>query len=409
MAGLATLVSVLSRRPRDAVGSAYLLTAAWLFLPAMMSGLLTLLPSRFGESTHLATEFAGWVWPASPLMLVTNADSIIRLGAAELWHVASWMIGSQLAYGTLFVALGAWQLRPSFRRHEDRAGRLPRPGLGMRRGNRIRPCRDAPIFWKEAYFNPAAGGLLRRLVRGVTIVLLAAAVAGVLALSRSAFNELWSHGYGFGDFSDYHERLNLNFTLRFGSALLFGAWMIALGSSTAAGITSEREADTWISLRATPLESAEILRGKMLGAVRSTAKFGATIVALWLIGLASGAVHPLGFINAILEMAVFTWYVTALGIYSSVKSKATWRARAWTIGVFVTPHLCCYVPSALYLVAISLWSYSDLQGVPTEFVSPGEVGTRLLAVAYFFGGTIFYAAMGFALTRAALRGIAKGE
>ena len=32
VAGLATLISVLSRRPRDAVGLAYMLTAAWLFL-----------------------------------------------------------------------------------------------------------------------------------------------------------------------------------------------------------------------------------------------------------------------------------------------------------------------------------------------------------------------------------------
>jgi ABC-type Na+ efflux pump permease subunit len=197
--------------------------------------------------------------------------------------------------------------------------------------------------------------------------------------------------------------------LRIGSALLFGAWMIALGSTAAAGITSEREADTWSSLLATPLESAEIVRGKMLGAVRSTAMFGVTIVALWLIGFAAGAVHPLGLVNALLEMAVLTSYVSALGTYASVKSKATWRARAWTASVFVTPHLCCYLPSALYLVGISLWSYSDLHGVLTTVVSHVDPGSAFMAVGYFLGGTIFHAAMAVALSRAAVRGIATRE
>jgi ABC-type transport system involved in multi-copper enzyme maturation permease subunit len=406
VAGLATLVSVLLRRPRDAVGMAYILTTAWLFLPATLSGLLTLLPARLEELTRLASEVADWVWPASPLVLLTNADSISRGGAAELWRVASWMIGSQLAYGTLFVALCAWQLRPSFRRHEGRAGRVARPGSGMRRRNRIRPCEDDPVFWKEAYFNPAAGGVVRRLVQVVVIVLLAAVVTGALAGSLNAFQELWSHGHEFGDVSAYRARLNLNYALRLGSSIMFGAWMIGLGSITAAGITSEREQDTWNSLRATPLDSAEILRGKMLGALRSTAMFGVTIVALWLIGLAAGAVHPLGFVNALVEMAVLTWYVTALGTFASLKSKATWRARAWTLGIFVAPHLCCYVPSALYLLGISLWSYSDIHGLMSKPEPRSELLALTLASSYFFGGTVIYAAAAYVLTRAALRGLA---
>ena len=36
LAGLALLASVLARRPRDAIGAAYLLTAAWLFLPPLL-------------------------------------------------------------------------------------------------------------------------------------------------------------------------------------------------------------------------------------------------------------------------------------------------------------------------------------------------------------------------------------
>ena len=113
----------------------------------------------------------------------------------------------------------------------------------------------------------------------------------------------------------------LNIGLRYGCAIVMGIWMLWLASQTAAGISSEREQDTWIGLLATPLEGSEILRGKMLGPLRATAPFGVTLGALWLIGVAAGAVHPLGLLNAIVVVVILAWFTTALGTYLSLRSQ----------------------------------------------------------------------------------------
>ena len=167
------------------------------------------------------------------------------------------MVGSQVVYGTLFTALAAWQLRPAFRRHEGREGRQTRSARLARRWFPVRPCGDDPVFWKEAFFSGAVGGLGRKIVRAILIGLLVLAVLGTLAGSRFAFWELREHGYGWDNEGSYAQRLMLNIGLRYGCALVTGIWLLWLASQTAAGISSEREQDTWTGLLATPLERSE--------------------------------------------------------------------------------------------------------------------------------------------------------
>jgi hypothetical protein len=142
----------------------------------------------------------------------------------------------------------------------------------------------------------------------------------------------------------------------------------------------------------------------MLGPLRATAPFGVTLGALWLIGLAAGAVHPLGLLNAIVVAVILAWFTTALGTYISLKSLLTWKARLWTQGILIAPHVCCLLPlpSALMLVGISLWSYAETHAMWNAELS-SEPGVVILLSAYYIGGIAFYAIAAYFLTRGVFR------
>jgi hypothetical protein len=52
------------------------------------------------------------------------------------------------------------------------------------------------------------------------------------------------------------------------------------------------------------LSGREILRAKLLGSIWKVPRAGVLMLALWMLGLLSGAVHPLGFIAALTGMIV---------------------------------------------------------------------------------------------------------
>jgi ABC-type transport system involved in multi-copper enzyme maturation permease subunit len=405
LACLALLASVLGGRPRNAVGAAYLLTGAWLFVPLFLEAGLAMLPSSWGALAEGVRTFLAWAWPATPLALVTGARTVLGGGADELWRFTLWMVGSQTAYGTLFAALAVWQLRPAFRRHEGRAERPGNAARGRTGWFPLRPCGDDPVFWKEAYFSQAAGGVVHKLARALAFAVLVLAVLGAMWASWEVFPEPWEHGYGSVSPQHYGRRMGMNIGLRYGTALLAVLWMLWLAGQTAAGIASEREQDTWTSLLSTPLEGDEIVYGKMLGPLRATAPFGVTIATLWLIGLVVGAVHPLGLLNAAVVLGLLVWFSIALGTYASLKARVTWHARLWAQGILIAPHICCLLPmpSAAMLLGISLWSYVEIHELMGGSFMPAS-WAYLLPVGYFFGGMALYGVAAYLLTRGILYG-----
>ena len=98
------------------------------------------------------------------------------------------------------------------------------------------------------------------------------------------------------------------------------------------------------------------------------------------------------------------WFATALGTFVSLKSEITWKARMWTQGILIAPHVCCLlpIPSVLMLVGISLWSYAEIHAVwsGTVFEEPRFI---FWTGAYYVGGMALYAGAAYFLTRRALR------
>ena len=412
---LATFAMTLFRGTRDAAGLTFALITLWLVGPPLAAALAPLLPPPLDAASGRVEPFSEWASPGSPLGLLSKSGPMYQGGFDAVWKEVGWMIGSQLAFGTALVAIAAWQVRPAFRRIESRSERPAKGRFASRRWRARRPCGDAPIYWKEAYFLRSGGGLPRRIARMFVPFLLLSIFFGIVYyLAGSAFREAWDNGYRVVDYQHHPRRLALNLALRIAGSAIFALWMLQLSGLTAASFTSEREQDTWISLLATPLEGREILRGKMFGALRTTAQFGVTLLALWLLGLAAGAVHPLGFLAALAAAGMFTWFVTALGTFASLKMKTTWRAQVLTQGVIIAPHLCCvfYAPSILAIMGLSLLSYSDVQNLlaidlrwyRNEGAFWPIVFFAVYLTIYVVGGLLFYVGGAFFMTWAAFNG-----
>ena len=89
---------------------------------------------------------------------------------------------------------------------------------------------------------------------------------------------------------------------------------------------TERARLTWDSLIATSLSAREILRSKLLAAIWRLRALGATTLTLWTAGLVAGAIHPLGFLAAVLITCAFSWMYLTVGLLSSVKAPDVARA-----------------------------------------------------------------------------------
>jgi hypothetical protein len=103
-------------------------------------------------------------------------------------------------------------------------------------------------------------------------------------------------------------------------------WLLAVAGASAASIAIEREADTWVSLTATPLSGWQIVRGKAIGALWNQRGFAAVLGFIWLLALATGAVQPLGVLTSLALVGVLTWLVAAVGIHESLHAATTSRA-----------------------------------------------------------------------------------
>ena len=70
---------------------------------------------------------------------------------------------------------------------------------------------------------------------------------------------------------------------------------------------------------ATSLTAWEILRAKMLAAIWRARNAGLMLIALWVVGLVAGAVHPLGFLNAVAGLIAIGAFYAAVGVSLSLQ------------------------------------------------------------------------------------------
>jgi hypothetical protein len=225
-----------------------------------------------------------------------------------------------------------------------------------------------------------------------------------------AIQELMANGYGSS--GSTRARDDFSVYMRTVGTMLFILWSLGLGAAASAGVTSEREEDTWISLLTTLLTGPEILRAKMAGAVWGLRALGVVMLLLWTFGLLVGSLHPVGFVAVILEWIIYSAFVAALGTALSLRSRNTTRATAGTVAILTVLNggylMCClpldpdslmpylFLGCSPFVIAISpmtyqeAWSFVENSRVP--YIARPEVFelviTCFLSLAAYGGAAV---------------------
>jgi hypothetical protein len=87
-------------------------------------------------------------------------------------------------------------------------------------------------------------------------------------------------------------------------------------------ITTERAKETRNGLIATPLSGFEILRSKLLACLWWLRSLLYTLLGLGTIGLATRAVHSLGYLLTVLELVASAWFCMSVGLLAPLRSRS---------------------------------------------------------------------------------------
>ncbi len=325
IASVAMLISVISASLRQAVLWTYIAETLWLAAPPLFD-------AAVAHATPKVSEWAGF---CGGLCAMTSPVSVL----GELGTLPATIVGDFLrtmlvqgGLGALFVVVAASLLRPVASGAGPFGWRLaPVNFLLSRRRLLPRPaCGDRPVLWKEMHV--ARSRVLARLF--LTLAVLAVLVPlgwATWLFAVPAFQEVAAGGYGSAKPAGAREEFNIFLRVTLVSSYMLLA--IGLAIFCATSITSEKEKDRWTSLIATPLSALEIVGQKMIGACWRLHWLGLTYLVLLALGVAAGAIHPLGGILSVVQFVVFLGFVAGLGTYFSLRSRSSVHALGWTFFV----------------------------------------------------------------------------
>ena len=446
LAAVSIAVSAGARSARRALSGALLLVGVWFFAPAVIIGVFA---RGWPAGTRWVMPAVLWIQDSSPFAIITHVAGLVRRASlpGALWR----MIALQTPVAVLLILWAIRRLRPASRALHDGDGRAS-VLRSLRTRKRRRPvCWDDAVLWKELH-APRCASQAEWLANAIAqAIWVTALVIGTSWFAVPAFSELLQRGYTASSEAlrvpDIHPvarlmvqkltkygsaaapgqaRLEFNIVLRQASALFSFIFMLVLTGAAATGIPEERERDTWTGLLATPLSGAEILRAKMLGALWRARECAAWLLAPWIVGLVTGALHPLGFVASLVHVCVSSWMFLALGTYCSLwapgRDTATTRAVLPALALAVSglvPVFLAGRPGSVLVAAgsppfltwASLLSYEDVHaalrsnGFPhlaASAAATGE-GARTMLATWLLGTTAQLVAA-WLFTRAAFRG-----
>lgn len=447
LAAVSLVASVVARTSQHAVTIAYSLISFWVALPICV---LVLKPRLWPTGPTWIVKIAVELLASNPFGLVANLIGLVRLGTPlqAVWRMIAW----ELIGGGLLVSWAIWQLRPQSRAHYDDETRLT-----MRRILRATkwrlprpPCGDDPVLWNAIYSNRTASLLARGIGHLINIVWMGCLVAILAWFAVPAFRELAHRGYraapeaftmpevnpmarvmiemilmSAGGPAPGQARLEFNLALKYFSAAFAVFYGCALCAGALESLRAERERDTWLGLLATPLTGWEITRAKMLGPFYRTRPALFMLLSFWTVGTLAGAIHPLGFVAAVVGIAVLGGFSAAIGAYTglmvldrndklgltatipmllSLSGAAIMLPGRWSVIVAA--------PSPTFLSFVSLFTYEDVHaiihgGVLPTYPRTGGYKTGLegrWVLAFWILGTLIQAVGAAALMRAMVVG-----
>ncbi len=388
----------------------------------------------------------GWLVLCSPIAVAYHLARGLSTGA-QLSNVVARMVVLQLL-GSMLLTIGAIARLRSAHRMVASGAQHARERQGRRLVWRLwrRPqVGDDPILWREMY-TTRGNGLIKVLGVLFSVGLLAALASATYHHAIPALVEVWRHGYGSGVPTDVRPEFNplvrtlapnrgtnepldarrteFNLFLRYVTSAItfFVTFLVAV--SAAEIIELERRKETWNSLLATPLTARAIVQSALLAIVWRVRQPLAIQGIAWTIGLIAGAVHPLGFVLGLLNLAASVWLFGVWGILASVRAKHQGTAAAVSLNLPLLTLLFLALPfllpgrfnsvllgagSHLFVGWMSLVSYGDVRAAlhyaaypPLEWMGIGTGEGPFLALATCVLGIVAYAAGGWCAWRYAI-------
>jgi ABC-type Na+ efflux pump permease subunit len=377
LSALSMAASVLSRRARDAIALTYLAAVAYTVLSLVLYGLSVAVTRSpvfnwsfdiFGY-TITPEDLAYPVVCGNPLFMVgyvmerrvmgTGFDLLGALQHFALFH--AFVIAALIAWSGL--RLRSIALRQTFGGTAPTLlGRLTRskkkvPAARARRAA-VRVNRpdvgESPIIWKEVFVDSGLrmGGFGRVFV----IVLVAFSLVPVAFIfwftivepgSSQYYGTSWWSAKRWEEFGR-----GMNGYLRAAGTAVATLVFLAMAIRGSSAVSGERDRHTLDALLTTPMSAKAIVWGKWWGCILGMRWGWAWLFGLWVLGLATGGVHPIMFPAAVVSAAVYGGAFAWLGIYFSLHARTTLRSTMGTIlacaflggGYFLVFLFCCVLP-----------------------------------------------------------------
>jgi ABC-type transport system involved in multi-copper enzyme maturation permease subunit len=314
MASAALLASVWCRQTRDAVLALYGFGAA-----------IAVAVWQFGGGLEVLNPF----WVLNSVRTVDTEEFLRRLALSTMTGVLT---------GCACLGLAMWRIKPAYLRELEGS-----PGAKARwYGGRRSAVGDEPVRWRERNvegLSPLAS--LRRIPYWLAILCMATASTAsscfILAYNCSEDSSLQDVLH-----SLRHFELTHLWALFPGAASGFLAQSVIVaflasfivGIRCSGAVTGERERQTWEPLLLTPLNTRDMINGKLWGIMG--ASYGYLVAYAGPALVLSAVAGPLALIWTGLWLGVTLlamYFIGATGLWASVRSKSSWQALLWTLGV----------------------------------------------------------------------------
>ncbi len=433
---MALCASVESLSTPKATGAALMLIFAWMiapspFLSLMRAAGITLPDWLIGPVALLASS--------SPLSVLKAFAPGGATWSALAYHVG-WMIAMQTIGTCAFLAVAIKRLRSAYRTKLDGADECRRHAVWRFRPRP--PVGDDPILWRAMYTSRGTG-FDKVFQLAFNVGLLASFAYATWQYAAPALLEVRNHGYGttqrteppdLNFFAIFYTnpsslvpadfaRTQFNVFIRFVSILLVIVVTSGVGSYMEADLSNERARETWLGLLATSLTGADILRAKALTALWRMKGVATVTVILWGVGVLAGAIHPLGFLYALLAVTAWSTFFMALGAQTALRSETmkpgSNPASVLFMALPVSALILMFLParfrsvllgaaSSVFVVWMSLFSYRDIRDValfsaplkaydPLKWIGLATGDSPWLVIITCLAGVIIPAAAGLAI------------
>jgi ABC-type transport system involved in multi-copper enzyme maturation permease subunit len=259
------------------------------------------------------------------------------------------------------------------------------------------------LFWKEVLKGTGSVTPNFRRETKVAAVVGAAIIVGIWVFAGLAWLAFAPQGSAF----DWPAVIDSAFNpiVRWGSISTFTLLCLIAGFRAAGSVSRERDRRTLDGLLVLPLTPAEILRAKWLGSILRSRYVVYGLGVLWLVGIGTGALHPLMAPLLAFSMAAQLGLVTSLGVCMSVVNRNTTAAQlsmalillmffagAWLIWLWLDapPDNDFKFVETFFFIGLNPWRSGYALAAPLswppELLQPAE-GMGLIAT--WAGGVVF--------------------